>query len=439
MIAKSFVFAAAATVFIHLFTQALPRCRYLAAAVLTGLFAFPFNFHNLLWAFQSQFDFFLLSVAMGWLALQRDRPVAALVIAVLSLFTLGGGPILAASYVPFCVWAGWDKRWSWRKSMGITAAAVAIAAFGVSLRAEHSAPLATPREQATAVAAYLAWPHSGLVALVDRLPETERLFPRPVLNFPSAESSWLRQVADVMHDRPAAVTILNALCALILLAPTAVVFALVIIRRIRGSAIWGALGLAGFAFLMQVATGVARAREVGIPVRYLDVVALSGFTALACAFALAAHVPSSRRLMIGWAVFTAPACLAIVVGTMATLKQRRSQAWLENVRQYFPSHDPAILHGIIAKDPHWPLPFISRDIEHLMTMLDDPAYLTIVPRSVVAQDEPPRMVAQVASALGRFGFVFVIIGVGGAACVVRRLRREQFGVGVARLVPKTLT
>jgi hypothetical protein len=393
--------------------------------LLSVLFAFPFNFHNLMWAFQSQFDFFLLAVAAGWLALLKNRPVTALVIAMASWFTLGGGPILAASYVPFCVWAAVDQRWSWRRATATAAAAIAIAAAGVSLRADHAAPLATPREQAKAVTAFLGWPHSGLVFLVDRLPESERLFPRPVLNFPTADGSWLKRTGVWLDDHPIMVTVLNGIFAVILLTPTFVVAALVASRRLRGAGIWGALGVAGFAFLMQVATGIARATEIGIPVRYLDVVALSGFAAAACAFALATHRPASRPLVIAWAIVVIPACVATMVGTMATVRQRRPQLWLENVRQYFPTHDPAIFRAMIVKDPEWPLPFISRDIDHLMAMLDDPAYQAIVPRSVTAPDELPHAVSRAASMIGRFGLLIVVAGVGGGTWLILRSRRRE--------------
>src|SRR3954471_10656036 len=66
MIAKVPIYAAAMTIVIHLLTRGLAAGRFAAAASLTALFAFPFNYHNLLWAFQSQFDFFLLTAASGW-------------------------------------------------------------------------------------------------------------------------------------------------------------------------------------------------------------------------------------------------------------------------------------------------------------------------------------------------------------------------------------
>ena len=425
MIAKATIYAAAATLFIHLFTHALPRRRIAAAALLAALFAFPFNFHNLLWAFQSQFDFFLLCVASGWLALQKNRPAAALIIAGVSLFTLGAGAILAASYVPFCLWAWVEKRWSLRKTSVVTGAALALAVIGVSLRADHAAPLQPPAAQAKAVAAFLSWPHSNLVALVDRLPETARLFPGRVLNFPSQERSWLLGAADFLHAHPVAVTMVNALFALLMLAPAAALLLFVLKRRIRGPAVSIVLGLAGFAFLMQVATGIARANEVGIPVRYVDVVALSCFAAMAAAFALSGHRPKLRPLMMAWAAVVAPAVLVIMAGTLSTIRQKRSQTWLENVRQYFPSHDHAIFHAMIAKDPEWSLPFISRDIANLMAMLDNPAYLTIAPRSVVAPDEPPRAVARAASVIAGHGLWIVLISVGAGVWIVFRLRRVE--------------
>jgi hypothetical protein len=235
----------------------------------------------------------------------------------------------------------------------------------------------------------------------------------------------LKRTGVWLDDHPIMVTVLNGIFAVILLTPTFVVAALVASRRLRGAGIWGALGVAGFAFLMQVATGIARATEIGIPVRYLDVVALSGFAAAACAFALATHRPASRPLVIAWAIVVIPACVATMVGTMATVRQRRPQLWLENVRQYFPTHDPAIFRAMIVKDPEWPLPFISRDIDHLMAMLDDPAYQAIVPRSVTAPDELPHAVSRAASMIGRFGLLIVVAGVGGGTWLILRSRRRE--------------
>ena len=220
MIAKAAIYSAAATIFIHLLTHAVPRWRHLAATLLAGLFAFPFSYQNMLWGFQSQFDFFLLTVALGWLALKADRPVGALVVAFFSLFTLGAGPILAASYLPFFAVAWMDKRWSLRKAAAFAGVSIVLVAFGVSLRGEHAAPLGTHGEQARALTTLMAWPHSSLLSIIDRLPESERLIPRPLLHFPSAESSWLNHIAAFLHARPMVVPILNVVFALLLLAPT---------------------------------------------------------------------------------------------------------------------------------------------------------------------------------------------------------------------------
>ena len=99
-IVKVPIFAAAMTIFVHLFTRRLERWRFAAAAVLTALIAFPFNYHNLLWSFQSQWDFFFLTAALGWLALLDGRPALALACAAVALFTLGAAPVLAVSFVP---------------------------------------------------------------------------------------------------------------------------------------------------------------------------------------------------------------------------------------------------------------------------------------------------------------------------------------------------
>jgi hypothetical protein len=426
MIAKATIYSAAATIFIHLLTHALPRWRFLAATLLAGLFAFPFNYQNMLWGFQSQFDFFLLAVALGWLALQSNRPVAALVVAFFSLFTLGAGPILAASYLPFFVVAWTDKRWSFRKAVGFAGVSLAIVAFGVSLRAEHAAPLGTPGEQAKTLTTLMAWPHSSLISIINRLPETERLIPRPLLHFPSAETSWLNQVAALLHAQPGLVPFLNVVLALLLLAPTIVVAVLVARRQIRGTHLWGALGLAGFAFLMQIATAIARAQEVGVPIRYLDVIALSLFSALACGFALSADRPRFRRLFLLWTVVAIPACLATMVGTLSVLRKRQPDTWVANMRAYFPSHDHAIFRRIIAEDPNWPLPFFSNNVDQLMSFFDDPGFEAIMPLSVIAPNQPPHPIGRAARAVGRAGWLIVLVSIGtGAWIVFRPMRRME--------------
>jgi hypothetical protein len=109
---------------------------------------------------------------------------------------------------------------------------------------------------------------------------------------------------------------------------------------------------------------------------------------------------------------------------MAAVGQRRSQAWVENVQQYFPTHDHAIFHAMIAKDPERSLPFISRYIDDLMRMLDDPEYEAIVPRSITAPNELPGAVARAAGMVGQSGLWIVLVGIGTGAWVVFRPGRR---------------
>ena len=299
-------------------------------------------------------------------------------------------------------------------------------AFGASLRAEHAAPLGTPAEQAKTLTTLMAWPHSSLISIIDRLPATERLIPRPVLNFPSAETSWLNRVAALLDAHPGLVPFLNVVLALILLAPTIIVAVLVARRQIRGTQLWGALGLAGFALLMQIATAIARAQEVGVPIRYLDVIALSLFAALACSFALGAYRPRLRPLFVLWALMVTPACLATMAGTMGVLRKRQPDTWVANMRQYFPSHDHAIFRRIIAEDPNWPLPFFSNNVDQLMSFFDDPGFEAIMPLSVIAPDQPPHPIGRAARAVGRAGWLIVLVAMGtGAWIVLRPVRRME--------------
>jgi hypothetical protein len=434
MIAKGAIFAAAAVGFIHLLVGRLERRRFVAGALLAGLFAFPFSFHNLFWAFQSQFDFFLLALACGWLALRAERPIVALGIAAIAPFTLGAGPILAASYVPYALGAGWEKRWPWRKSIAVSVAAVAIFVAGASLRAPDAAPLGPVRDQAKAFAMLLGWPHSGLVTVIERLPETAHLIPQRVLNFPRPEASLVQGAAGWMREHPAVPLTIQLALALLVLAPTIALTVVVLRRRRIDGVAWGPLGLGGFAFAMMAATAVARSQEPGVvAVRFLDLVALTGLAALACSFILAARGRAWRKWMLVWALISAPSYLVTMAATAARIRQNEPQRWLENTRAFFPSRDPEVFQRLIAADPHWPLPFFNRDIDQLVQMLNDPALAPILPRSVVAPEEPPRPIARAASAMAEQGLWIVFAAVAAAGSL--GWRRRGAGATVSALAP----
>src|SRR5204862_3792933 len=127
--------------------------------------------------------------------------------------------------------------------------------------------------------------------IVERLPESERYIPAKLLRFPSAEQSWLMQLAEWMRRHPAAALAFNAACALLVVAPTVAVVLLLLRRRFTFAQVSGPLGLSGFAFLMIAATAVARANQITVAPRYLDHVALAGFASLVCCFFLAASYP----------------------------------------------------------------------------------------------------------------------------------------------------
>lgn len=422
MQAKTLIYAAAATLFVHLLSRGLDRSRYLAAALFAVLFAIPFGYQNLLWAFQSQFDFFMLAVAGGWLALLSGRHVLALVIAALAPFTLGAGPLLAASFLVFAVLAFKSRGWPVRRCLWFAGTAVLIVIGGVLLRTAEGAPPHTFDEKLFALVNYLGWPYSNLVLLVHRLPETIHFFPTAALNFPSAENSWLVQAGALMRDhRAVAIGIAALLSCLMLMPIAALVLRARMLGRIPPSA-WGPLALAAFALLLQGAMGLVRSGELTVPARYLDVVALTGIAAMGAAFSVMAQERRLRRVMLLWFALLAPGYL---ITTYASFKQMKKANWpqmLAGVQAYFPGHDRSVL----PLNTNWQLPyFLEADPNEFANILDNPGVEAILPSSVTQPAAGPRPVARAAEAIARRGWMVSLLAAIAGAFVAIRAGRQR--------------
>jgi len=380
---KAGVYALAATLLVHLLAGALGARRHLAAVLLAALLAFPFNYQNLIWAFQSQFDFFLLAVAAGWLLLLRQQLLAALAIAFAALFTMGAGPALAASYGPFLAWRAWREPRCRRPALAGLAAALAVAALGVSLRSASAAPAASPAMQAETFASALGWPYSNLLSHVTS-PRSVKLIPAAVRDFPSADDSWARRAAAAITRHPGLLLPANLLVALIQLLPSLALALWVWRRRALPASAAGPLALAGFALIVTVATAMARGGQTSISVRYLDLIALNGFAALASAFVLLQTDARWRRRIVLWGLCLLPGYLAIMAGTWAKLGHRMPAYWLANLQADFAARQslPADNH-----DARWPI-LESTSVTEFVAFLDEPRVAAVLPPSVTRPAAP---------------------------------------------------
>jgi hypothetical protein len=435
MMAKTPIFAAAMVILTHLLTRGLERRRYTCAAVLTVLFAFPFNYHNLLWAFQSQFDFFLLTAALGWMALLDGRPVLALTIAALSPLTLGAGPVLAASYVPYLLATILGRHraeippWPWRRAGLYTAGALVIAAAGASLPTAE----AMPREGALAdkIATLFqlgAWPFSNLLSAVARLPESSNLIPGQLLNFPTAESSWMMALAGAFHRHPLLLVLAHVTIAVFVMAPLIGLTFLVVRRRVRLRVVLGPLALSGFVALMIGATAVARTNQPTIAIRFVDYIMLAGFISIVAGFVLGSRRPRWRRWLALWAVIMGLGYLATAGATMSQMVNRRKpQAGLEILQQYYAGN-----RAILTQRENLVLFIVSEDPTAFMAQLDDPEVRAVMPRVVFDPDATPGPAARIANAVAYWGLPMAGFAAAGAIWIgMRRPRLKFLAVPVA--------
>lgn len=421
MVLKCLVFAAAGTLFTHLLSSRLPRHRYAFAAMFAALFGFPFGYQNLLWAFQSQFDFFLLAAALGWWALLSGRTVLALVIAALSPFTLGAGPIIAASYLGYGVLAWWNGRWRTRHVAIFGMIAVGVTLVGVSLRSPEASPLGAPTAQAYTLLKLLAWPHSNLLLLLSQWPDSARLIPPAFVAIPSHDHSLVISVATLLQTHPVILVSLIAILAAVMILPLPIALWAFVTRPALRTRLFGALCLGAFALLLQIASAIARSTEVMVQTRYIDVVELTGFAAAGAAVVLALENARWRRWMMVWAMIVLPGYVATMGASLIQLSRSHESEWLAAVQPYFPSHNRALMPA----NDHWQLPILDRDPTAFENLLDDPAVIAILPQSLTDPNAKPRPLAAAVFWIGRCGLIIALFAGGAAWLIVRRAERES--------------
>ncbi len=421
MVVKCLVFAAAGTLFTHLLSWRLPRHRYAFAAMFAALFGFPFGYQNLLWAFQSQFDFFLLAAALGWWALLSGRTGWALVIAALAPFTLGAGPIIAASYLGYGVLAWWNGRWHTRRVVVFGLIAVGVALVGLSLRSSEASPLGPPIAQAYTLLKLLAWPFSNILLLLSQWPDSARLIPPDLVAIPSHDHSLVIYVATLFQAHPAVLVSSIALLAAVMMLPLPIALWSFVTRPAMRTSLFGALCLGGFALLLQIASAIARSTEVMVQTRYIDVVELTGFAAAAAAVALALENARWRRWMIIWAMVVFPGYLATMGASLIQLSRSHEAEWLAAVQPYFPSHNRALM----PRNDHWQLPILERDPTAFEELLDDPAVIAILPQSLTDSTAKPRPLAAAVFWIAHSGLMIALVAGGAGWLIVRRAERED--------------
>jgi hypothetical protein len=408
--AKAAVYAAATTIFVHLLVGRLTERRAWAGLLLAGLFAFPFSYQNLFWAFQSQFDFFLLAVALGWLALLADRLLVAAVMAAAALFTLGAGPILAASFLPWLA-LRWVREPAGRRRLVATmVAATAIFAVGISLRSGDAAPSGSAAGRLATLASELGWPYSNLVAFATS--------PKLAAHLPAAAG----QVATLLEKHESVRTVLNLAFAAVILLPLGALAHRLIRLRCWPPAAWGPLALGLFALLMAIATALARADNITVAARYLDLVVLIGFSSLASAFVLAGLDARWRRRGLIWALAMAPGFFVMMGGTLLKLQQRLPAYWLHNLQAYFPAHDHAVLSD--NRDSRWPI-LESDSVPAFMAFLDDPRMAEVLPRSLTRPEAPLPTGSALAFRVRQFGAPVALAAGAGLLGLAWRSRRRR--------------
>ena len=143
------------------------RAAALAAGLLTVFAALPYDFNNLLWGGQTQM-YGLILLAVCTLTIAAAPRVDALTClgagaaGLVSLFTMGAGPVAPGCAVGVCLMRSWFEPAQRRRLLGLAAVFFAIALLGVSLHVSsraHSGFYATNFGQfQRAFVGVLAWP-----------------------------------------------------------------------------------------------------------------------------------------------------------------------------------------------------------------------------------------------------------------------------------------
>lgn len=134
------------------------------------VFSLPFSWENTLWGFQSQFYFliFLSLISMYYVIAKPfslRNQVIAWVFAILNLFTMGSGCMIAAPLIAICILRLFYKEDSLRNSLIIIGCSMVLLIIGVSMRGETDFAHGGAKSIAQFIDVYIRyfnWPLSNL-------------------------------------------------------------------------------------------------------------------------------------------------------------------------------------------------------------------------------------------------------------------------------------
>jgi len=160
---------------------------------------------------------------------------------------------------------------------------------------------------------------------------------------------------------------------------------------------------------MQAATALARAGEMTVQARYLDVVALIGFASIAAAFILAFEQGRYRRFLLVWALVLTPGYLVTSAISFNRTRHTKQEQWVTTIREYWVTRDRTKL----PTNPDWQLPILVQPME-LADYLDDPKVADILPLSITAPEKDPRPLAVFVERVASVGWLIALGGAIGA-------------------------
>jgi hypothetical protein len=300
-----------------------------------------------------------------------------------------------------------------------------IVAGGILLRVAQPPPH-TLGEKSFALLNLLGWPYSNLALQFCRLPETAKLFPGTLLRLPSPEHNVVNTLGGLFDSHPAVFIAIATSLAVWMVAPLLLLASRVRATKHISRATWGVLAVVSFGGLMQVATALARAGEMTVQARYLDVVALTGFAAMAAAFVLAFEQGRYRRFLLIWALALVPGYLVTTAISFNRTRHTKQQQWVSTIREYWVTRDRTKL----PPNSDWQLPILVQPME-LADYLDDPEVADILPLSITAPDKDPRPLAGAVERVAAVGWLIALAGAAGAGWFAYAARRRQPGVVAA--------
>lgn len=412
--------------------RSVTRLKALWIVVAASLaFIVPFAYSNLLIAFQSQFFFLLLLGIVAISLWSRERTTwfliaSGLFCAVLALFSVGSGLLVAVTLAVAAAWRGWHEsrdRWNWR--LGVSLAAGVVTAGWLTRVASLQT---TDASQVFAAAGrYLAWPAGNLVTLIADWPSSSRYLPAAVATWPSAETAWIPAIAGFLARHPWSEVSLNWLLGLCLNAPCL----WLLWRAFRH----GPTAVPRFPALMSVwfflniaAMAVARSGDRLVPPRYQDILALGIFlniTALASARPLSlstetivAHYHRGLRtwrrvrrgLLAAYAILLLGSISVTAIGIFRVqLPRKRAEGTAATmlIQQYLADGDPRVFLNQPTNHVPWP----TGETE-LPKVLSDPTVKTFLPVALYPSEARPEYpwLSRVARAALSLSWVLLIAG-----------------------------